>query len=105
MSRSNPNILISGTPGVGKSCLATLLAQKSGLTLINVGQFAKVIPLGTGLVILKVTLFKCCTELMHLCWTSKYFQCLNGYYDKGKFRLISYWSVCLSSRRGEDGVK
>jgi len=41
MSRSNPNILISGTPGVGKSCLATLLAQKSGLTLINVGQFAK----------------------------------------------------------------
>ena len=42
MSRQNPNILISGTPGVGKSSLASLLAEKSSLAWINVGEFAKV---------------------------------------------------------------
>lgn len=41
MSRVNPNILISGTPGVGKSSLASVLAQKTGLVWLNVGQFAK----------------------------------------------------------------
>ena len=42
MSRAAPNILVSGTPGVGKSSLASQLAQKSGLAWINVGDFAKV---------------------------------------------------------------
>jgi hypothetical protein len=42
MSRGAPNILVSGTPGVGKSSLASRLAEKSGLTWINVGEFAKV---------------------------------------------------------------
>jgi len=41
MSRNRPNILISGTPGVGKSSLASLLVEKSGFTWIGVGQFAK----------------------------------------------------------------
>jgi adenylate kinase len=41
MSRVNPNILISGTPGVGKSSLASVLAHKSGLAWVSVGQFAK----------------------------------------------------------------
>lgn len=41
MPKVNPNILISGTPGVGKSSLASVLAQKSGLVWLNVGQFAK----------------------------------------------------------------
>eukprot|EP00092_Neocalanus_flemingeri_P037761 GFUD01041109.1.p1 GENE.GFUD01041109.1~~GFUD01041109.1.p1 ORF type:complete len:191 (-),score=77.37 GFUD01041109.1:92-664(-) len=41
MSRSKPNILVTGTPGVGKSKLADVLAQKLGMKVINVGQFAK----------------------------------------------------------------
>jgi len=41
MTRTRPNILISGTPGTGKSSLASLLAQKSDFTHIPVGDFAK----------------------------------------------------------------
>merc|ERR1740128_1291969 len=41
MSRQNPNILISGTPGVGKSSLASMIADKSNLTWMNIGDFAK----------------------------------------------------------------
>ena len=41
MSRSKPNILVTGTPGVGKSKLADALAQKLEMNVINVGQFAK----------------------------------------------------------------
>ncbi|XP_047476596.1 adenylate kinase isoenzyme 6-like [Penaeus chinensis] len=39
--RSGPNILITGTPGVGKSTLAQQLAERSGLEWINVGDLAK----------------------------------------------------------------
>ena len=41
MSRSNPNILLTGTPGVGKSKFAEILNSKLGLEVINVGQFAR----------------------------------------------------------------
>lgn len=36
----NPNILVTGTPGVGKSTFCAALAQNLGLRHINVGQFA-----------------------------------------------------------------
>ena len=41
MSRSNPNILVTGTPGVGKSRFSELLRTKLGVKVINIGQFAK----------------------------------------------------------------
>ncbi len=36
-----PNILITGTPGTGKSQTAQLAAEKTGLKYINVGDLAK----------------------------------------------------------------
>ena len=36
-----PNILLSGTPGTGKSTLAKKLSETTELTWINVGDFAK----------------------------------------------------------------
>ena len=41
MSRSMPNILVTGTPGVGKSKLSSALALQLGLKVVNVGEFAK----------------------------------------------------------------
>ena len=41
MSRSSPNILLTGTPGVGKSKFAEILNSKLGLEVINIGQFAR----------------------------------------------------------------
>lgn len=41
MSRSSPNILITGTPGTGKSTLSQELALQTSLNYINVGQLAK----------------------------------------------------------------
>ncbi|KAM9167668.1 adenylate kinase isoenzyme 6 [Mergus octosetaceus] len=36
-----PNVLLTGTPGVGKSTLGKELASRTGLTYINVGDLAK----------------------------------------------------------------
>ncbi|XP_045109670.1 adenylate kinase isoenzyme 6-like [Portunus trituberculatus] len=39
--KKGPNILITGTPGVGKSTLAQQLSEHSGLEWISVGDLAK----------------------------------------------------------------
>ncbi|CAI2164613.1 1704_t:CDS:2 [Funneliformis geosporum] len=39
--RTNPNILITGTPGTGKSTLAELASEATGLYYINVGELVK----------------------------------------------------------------
>ena len=39
--RVRPNLLITGTPGVGKTLLAARLGQQLDMAVINVGQFAK----------------------------------------------------------------
>ena len=39
--RTRPNILVTGTPGTGKTVTAQTLAEKTGLNYINVGDLAK----------------------------------------------------------------
>ncbi|KAF2142907.1 uncharacterized protein K452DRAFT_317800 [Aplosporella prunicola CBS 121167] len=39
--RTNPNIIITGTPGVGKTSHAELLAQNTGLKHMSINQVAK----------------------------------------------------------------
>jgi adenylate kinase len=39
--RSRPNILITGTPGTGKTSLCERVAAETGMTNINVGQWVK----------------------------------------------------------------
>jgi adenylate kinase len=39
--RATPNILITGTPGSGKTSLASSLCERSGLTHINVSEYIK----------------------------------------------------------------
>ena len=39
--RTRPNILVTGTPCTGKTVLANELAQRTGLSYINVGELAK----------------------------------------------------------------
>lgn len=39
--RKRPNILITGTPGVGKTSTASLLAERLGLKHVNVGELIK----------------------------------------------------------------
>ncbi|KAF2205806.1 P-loop containing nucleoside triphosphate hydrolase protein [Delitschia confertaspora ATCC 74209] len=40
-TRKNPNIIITGTPGVGKSTHAELLARETGFKLLSVNQIVK----------------------------------------------------------------
>jgi adenylate kinase len=39
--RKKPNILFTGTPGVGKTAIATMVAEKLGLHHANVGEIIK----------------------------------------------------------------
>lgn len=39
--RTSPNIIITGTPGVGKTTHSELLAQKTGLKYLSINQIAK----------------------------------------------------------------
>jgi adenylate kinase len=41
MSRKEPNIIITGTPGVGKTSHCELLAQNTGLKHLSVNDVAK----------------------------------------------------------------
>jgi adenylate kinase len=41
MMRTNPNIVITGTPGVGKTTHAELLARNTGLKHLPINQVAK----------------------------------------------------------------
>ena len=41
MSRSQPNIIITGTPGTGKTSHCELLAERTGLRHISVNQVVK----------------------------------------------------------------
>ena len=40
--RTKPNILITGTPGTGKSTTASEVAQKTGLKYTDIGEVAKI---------------------------------------------------------------
>ncbi|KAL3945838.1 MAG: hypothetical protein SGBAC_000110 [Bacillariaceae sp.] len=39
--RTKPNILVTGTPGVGKTSTASLIAERAGLKHVNVGDLIK----------------------------------------------------------------
>lgn len=41
MPRKRPNILITGTPGTGKTTTCELLASASGLKHVNIGELVK----------------------------------------------------------------
>jgi len=41
MSRKKPNIIITGTPGVGKTSHCELLAQNTGLQHLSINQVVK----------------------------------------------------------------
>ena len=48
MSRQRPNILITGTPGTGKTTTCQLLSQSTGLKHIDVSELVKKDDLHSG---------------------------------------------------------
>lgn len=40
-TRQQPNIVVTGTPGVGKTCHCELLAQSTGLAHLSINQVVK----------------------------------------------------------------
>lgn len=41
MARTSPNIIVTGTPGVGKTSHAEMLAEKTGLKHLQINKFAE----------------------------------------------------------------
>lgn len=41
MERIKPNILITGTPGTGKTALSEQVARDAGFTYINIGEWVR----------------------------------------------------------------
>lgn len=41
MARKNPNIIVTGTPGVGKTSHAEMLAEKTGLKHLSINKVAE----------------------------------------------------------------
>lgn len=41
MTRTSPNIIVTGTPGVGKTSHAEMLAEKTGLKHLAINKFAE----------------------------------------------------------------
>lgn len=41
MSRTLPNIIITGTPGTGKTCHSELLAERTGLKHLSINDVVK----------------------------------------------------------------
>lgn len=41
MARQRPNILVTGTPGTGKTSTCSLLASATGFNHVNVGELIK----------------------------------------------------------------
>lgn len=48
MQRNKPNILVTGTPGTGKTTTCALLAETTGLTHVNIGDLVKKESLHSG---------------------------------------------------------
>ncbi|WIA44376.1 hypothetical protein OEZ86_007148 [Tetradesmus obliquus] len=48
MSARPPNILVTGTPGTGKTTTSQMVAEQAGLTYINVGDWVKQHELHSG---------------------------------------------------------
>ena len=47
-SRAEPNIIVTGTPGVGKTTICEEVAQKTGLKHINISELVKEKGIGTN---------------------------------------------------------
>lgn len=41
MTRTKPNILVTGTPGTGKTTIASALAEAAQLRHVNIGELVK----------------------------------------------------------------
>ena len=81
MARRAPNVLVTGTPGTGKTTLCEQVAGATGLKHVNVGDLVKTQQLDTG-------------------WDEE-FECL--VMDEDKARAVCYQACCSLSMHGGGG--